>query len=352
LNERLGTWLKEHVQKRRNTIRFLLPKTDRKSFYQDRELLILARAVLTAKKWGSDYREVQKRYEKELKDKLKTEFDRFALLQVWNYADPGKCQFIVERLNAQGERILPTIEDQMLRDIFIPEDFADYVLDAATNSESVGKVLRELQEPRPNGKDCIPWLGEIAMKEQLERVCAQGKIAIDLRGMRYLQRQPGEDEQSALAKIKGQLGIGLHLDQTKLLLPQAIPNSGGTESSSSTSVIPISPPLSYPEPSSTEGVGTATLTPAPTTPRVSDELASSVFSSAPPAKIVKRQADATSALNLYAKVSEEWGIGPANEVQNLCLKVGALTGAQLQKLLRSLPDGLKYEIDLEQEESE
>jgi hypothetical protein len=42
----------------------------------------------------------------------------------------------------------------------VPEDFDDLVLEAAQHNESVGKLLRELQEPRPAGQDCIPWLGE------------------------------------------------------------------------------------------------------------------------------------------------------------------------------------------------
>jgi hypothetical protein len=31
----------------------------------------------------------------------------------------------------------------------VPEDFEELVLEYASNNESVGKLLRELQEPRP-----------------------------------------------------------------------------------------------------------------------------------------------------------------------------------------------------------
>jgi hypothetical protein len=48
LHERLGRWLKDHVQRRRNTIRFLLPRNGSENAYFDRSLLILARAVLKA----------------------------------------------------------------------------------------------------------------------------------------------------------------------------------------------------------------------------------------------------------------------------------------------------------------
>jgi hypothetical protein len=48
--------------------------------------------------------------------------------------------------------------------------------------------------------------------------------------------------------------------------------------------------------------------------------------------------------------AEGWGIGPGSSLHGLSIKVGALTGAQLQKLLRSLPDGMTYELSCEKEE--
>jgi hypothetical protein len=46
---------------------------------------------------------------------------------------------------------------------------------------------------------------------------------------------------------------------------------------------------------------------------------------------------------------ETWSIGPATSVHNVRVTVSAATGAQLQKLLKSLPDGLTYALDLERE---
>src|SRR6202043_2631109 len=119
------------------------------------------------------------------------------------------------------------IEECLKNDIFVPEDFEALVLAAAGSNESVGKVLREGQEPRPNEEDCIPWLGETAMKEKIIRLCARGQIAINLRGMEYLQASPGEDEESAWKRMRGRLGTGKHLEETFLLLPQAVPHAHG-----------------------------------------------------------------------------------------------------------------------------
>ena len=368
LDERLGTWLKEHVQRLRNTIRFLLPKSGTTNIYQDRELLVLARAIMVADQWKTqspEYRGIKTRYEKELKDKLKTQFDRFALLNIWNYADPKRCEFIVEGVNVQGDKIPDAIEERIKKDVFIPEDFEEYVLNAAANSDSVGKLLRELQEPRPGGKDCIPWLGEIQVKERLLRVCARGGIAIDLRGMEYLQAKPGENEDAAWNRMKGRLGTGKHLDETKLLLPQAVPSSDGAGTQPHTPSTPQPTPQTKADGSRPDEVTPPTPTRSSTgntnggaypderspAPNASEPSGDSIFDDPQPSRVARRTAPATSALNLYAKVSDEWGIGPATPVQNLSLKVGALTGAQLQKLLTSLPDGLTYELDLEKEEN-
>ena len=47
---------------------------------------------------------------------------------------------------------------------------------------------------------------------------------------------------------------------------------------------------------------------------------------------------------------ETWSIGPATPVHNVRVTLDAATGAQLQKLLKKLPDGLTYSLDLEKED--
>ncbi len=57
---------------------------------------------------------------------------------------------------------------------------------------------------------------------------------------------------------------------------------------------------------------------------------------------------ATSPLNLIGKL-ENWGIGPATEVAEVSIKVSAATGAQLKELLKTLPHGMTFELNLEKE---
>ena len=58
---------------------------------------------------------------------------------------------------------------------------------------------------------------------------------------------------------------------------------------------------------------------------------------------------ATSPLNLIGKI-EGWGIGPATKVVEVSIKVSTATGAQLLALLKKLPEGMTFELNLEKED--
>lgn len=356
IDERLGRWIKDHLQKRRNTIRFLMPRAGSSNAFQDRDLLILARAEMKAQEWGGqnpEYKKLHTKYQKGLRDILEKRFDRFAVLHRWNFADPTQCIFSVETLKMQGAKIPEGIEQALLNDLFVPEDFEALVLEAAAASTSVGKLLHELQEPRPVGQDCIPWLGETAMKERILRLCARGKIAIDLRGLEFLQAKPGEDEDTAWHRLRSKLSYtGRQLDEIRLLEPSAVPTTGGTTGTS--------PPAGG---GSTTGGGlfgggTTALPPTaggtsvpggPTTPPTGGGIFGGGSSGGSSKPRIALNNPPTSALNLIGKL-EGWGIGPATQVAEVSIKVTAASGAQLKEMLKKLPDGMTFELSLEKED--
>jgi len=352
LDATLGRWLKDQLQKRRNTVRFLLPRAGSPNAFLDRDLLILTRAEMKAQEWAGqnpEYRKLHKEFESTLRDNLKKRFDRFAVLLRWNFADPTQCKFSVERLDKQGSQIPEAIEEALTSDLFVPEDFEELVIEFANNNEAVGKLLRELQEPRPAGQDCIPWLGETAMKERLLRLCAKGKVALNVRGMEYLQTHPGEDEDSAWRRLRPKLSLtGRHLDDVFVMLPSAVPATGGAIQAPAPTTVggglfggdgTVAPtPLTPPTPG---GDGTTSSPPGP--------VPGGIFGGGPAAPLRTPLANpATSPLNLIGKI-ESWGIGPATRVADVSIKVSAATGAQLKELLRKLPEGMTFELNLEKE---
>lgn len=349
----LGRWLKDHLQKRRNTVRFLMPRSGSLNAFQDRDLLILARAEMKAQEWSSqshDYKKLHTEFQGALRDMLKKRFDRFAVLHRWNFTDPSQCAFSVESLKKQGSQIPEGIEEALINDLFVPEDFEALVLDAAANNSALGKLLRELQEPRPAGQDCIPWLGETAMKERILRLCARGKIAINLRGMEYLQTQPGEDEDTAWKRLRPKLSYtGRQLDEVFLMEPSAVPTTGG--------ITPFTPtPTSGGEAGGLFG-GEAPPPPNPfggdTASADGTQPVDGIFGGSQTQPGIKPRIPlsnpATSPLNLIGKL-ESWGIGPATKVVEVAIKVSAANGAQLKELIKKLPDGMTFEISLEKED--
>lgn len=347
IDEVLGRWLRDHLQSHRNVVRFLLPRDGAPDVYADRDLYILARCVYLADRWkgqNPEYAKLQSKYQKELREHLKIRFDRYAIISKWSFQDPAKSKFAVESHKAEGHKIPDAIDKHIVENRFIPEDFQDFILAAAPNNESVGKLMRELREPRPNGEDCIPWLGETILKEKITRLCARGLVAIDLRGMEYLQVSAGESEDTAWHRMKGKLGGGKHLDETHVLLPQNVPASGGavsgtpnTGNGDAPGVPPGVPPVAPPPPQPGIVDPNKPLPPAPP---------GGIFGGE--AKFVPCAAPPTSSLNLLGKC-EGWGIKPGTRVKALVLKIDHLTGAQLQDLIKKLPDGMTYEIGLEKE---
>ncbi len=362
LEAQLGTWLCKNVQTHRNIVRFLLPRQGSTNLFSDRDLIVLARCVFLAQKWKSqnpEYRRLETKYQKELRGILKSRFDRFAIISSWHFQQPENCHFLIENHKSEGNKIPDAIDIITREDLFIPEDFEDFIMEAAPNNESVGKLIKELKEPRPGGKNCIPWLGETVVKENIIQLCAQGKIAINLRGMEYLQQEDGETEDNAWKRMRGKLGTGKHLEETHILLPQNVPTTGGASSDpdkpagtdstgghswgDSTNGGKGSAGGKIQDPSVTGNHGTGS----------GDGLGGS--SQPGPGGIfgggnsyTTHSEPATSALNLLGKI-ENWGVGTGTQIRSMELKISHLTGAQLQELIRKLPDGMVYELELEKE---
>ena len=330
----IGRWLRDHLQTRRNTVRFVLPRAGLGNAYLDRELLVLARATLTAGEWAAqngEYRRLQTRYQSELRDLLKKRFDRFAVLRHWLYTQPEACALYVEPLKKQGAQIPEAIADALLADVFVPEDFEAAALAAAAANDSLGKLLRELQEPRPNAQDCIPWLGETVTKEKLLRLCARGKLALNVRGTEQLQALPGESEEAAWARMRARLPYsGRQLDEVKLMEPTAQPSTGGAAPQ---------PGTVQPQPAGGLFGDLAIPTPPLQAPSVLHT----------PKPQVSLQSDATSTLNQLHQVRDTWAIPPKAVLSQVQITITATSSEQLQKILKDLPDGLTVSLSLQKD---
>lgn len=348
LDATLGNWIKTFLASGRNTARFVLPrKSADGTIYQDRELMLYARAAFLAKEWAKTdiaYRSLLTEFNNQIKTKVSDRFDRFAVLRSWNSEDSSKCSFDVEPHGSKGDKIPAAIQEKIKQNLFIAEEFDAMVVSFAKRSLSLSKFLAELREPRGGGKECIPWLGEAEAKDSVLAVCADGRVAINVRGLRSLQRVPGEDADFALRRMKRDFDVsGKQLDDTLLTLPGTPPSSSGQ------------PAAGDPAPTGTPTLpgiaalpGHPPINPFAPTPVPGGD--NTPFEPVSAASTTKLTADPTSGLNLLSRVADTWRIGPATTVKNVSLRIEKLTGAQLQQLIKNLPDGLAYGLDAEKED--
>ena len=198
------------------------------------------------------------------------------------------------------------------------------------------------------------------MKERILRLCARGKIAINLRNLEHLQTHAGEDEETAWRRLRPKLSYtGRQLDEVFLMEPSAVLATGGTP-----------PPAPQPPAGGNGGSGGDTFgggtTTPPVTPSGGDNTpgggaspnGGDIFGSGTSTttkSCTPLSNPPTSPLNLIGKL-EGWGIGPATPVAEVSIKVSAgqntqITGAQLKELLKKLPDGMTFELSLEKEDN-
>lgn len=339
-NKELGEWLKTHVTKARNTVRFLLPRVGIADIFYDKSLLILARAVYLANDWKNSEREYVQlylKYQKELREQLQSRFDRFAVLVVWNFANPAQCEFEISQHGAEGLQILEKLDEKIRNELFIPEEFDSMLLNAATNSRSVADLVEQLKEPASKGAESIPWLGETTIKERIGRACAEGKIAINAKGSLY-EKKPSESVEDAWYRVRGKLGSGKDLEETTLHLPGGSVGSGG-----SVPVQPVPEELGDLTGGGNESRPSNGGSMLPNTPNPSSIFGSSGGS------VAHHSAQNTSTLSLLGKL-EQWGINKGSKVKEVKLSTSQLTGAQLEQLLKNLPDGVTYSLDLDKEQ--
>lgn len=345
----LGYWLRHHLTQRRNTARFLIPVHGHHNIFTSEELIMLARLIVLSYEWSvssddrqlkNQYKNLYKRYRDDLHDRFKTYFDRFAILDTWNYKQPEQSTFSIHRHRSEGAKIPPAISDYIASHLFIPEDFSDLVTAASQNHKSLADLIGELTEPRAGGEACIPWLGAHGVKDEIVRLCSKGLVALDLGGTSVLQARPGEDSRQAMARMKGQLRGGLEALEEVYVTPPGMDtdsslgtchqktSGGGLSSSQSTSMV-IDKDLSQAQ--------------------IKDHL--NAPTKAKPKPVIRSSNRETWPANLLGH-AEGWNINEATALEQVTLSVSKMNGAQLRIFLKALPEDFRYSLTLTQEHHE
>jgi|JI9StandDraft_1071089.scaffolds.fasta_scaffold16173_1 hypothetical protein len=325
----LAKWLITHIPQKRNTIRFLLPKSTEKNYCFDKELILLTRVVYLCEKWGGEYKEIGNKYKQELRKKLKERFDLFAILENWDFQNPDKCKFAKEKHLAAGDKIPPAIENKIKSELYAREDFESLIMQFAKNGFSIDRVLGELQEPISVDGICLPWLGETITVESIFRLCAEGKIAINLKGSEMLQAEPSEDSETAYRRMKTLIPRDRDLETTKILLPDVNPRSQGIGEAPSVPDNPVTPPSEKPSDS----------------PDIKNPFTQ-------PRKVLRtKETLYAPPLHLINEI-EKWNLADKETLQSISVRIEKMDKNQLRRMIEKLPDGFQYKIELDREELE
>jgi len=350
VNATLGPWLAKHVTVKRNMVRLLLPKASAKNLYDDADLRRVARCAYLSKAWKEAepvYADIFRRFDKDLRRELGDRFDRYALLQRWNYQQPAHCTFHVEPFTATPDKVAKTVEESARADFFAPEDFEAFIVEAATRGETMRQVMALLREPpaRPD-VDSIPYLGDLPTQEQTIRVTARDKIALNVAGT-WQHAEPGESEEDAYKRLRSRcFRTGRELDEVQLGLPDQVGGGGVAvpppRTAPSVGGTGLFPPVASPvAPPAGGGPVAPPVGPAVTPPTDGN----GVPPPAAPAPIIRRSNGAKTGINLLGDI-ERWGLPDAERIALATLTIRGLTVKDLRELCTKLPPKLLAELQI------
>jgi len=351
IGEILGPWLAKHVQKKRNTIRFLLVSQDSKSVFEDYELLFNARCSFLCSKeaWGTEstYSSLHKDFDRPMRQSLRSRFNRFAVLRKWNYQQPEQCEFEAEKINEQGAEIAQAVESKILTDLFDRTDFTSYIINRAKDGDFIGSIMDDLSEPPPpNMGEAIPFLGEVKMYEFILEIAASGDIALSVNGTWISRRSEDETDADALRFIR-QRGYrtGQELRQVQLGLPSAV--GGGTVTvppspapQPPVTPTPIDPTTPSDQPSDDGQPFPPSTSPSGEPPHVSEK----------PLKEFKCK-NPSSGINLSG-CFETWGVSSSKSLDSAAIEFNGISVQQMKQILQRIPSSFKATMSISFQEGD
>ncbi len=359
VNATLGAWLAKHVQKRRNTIRFLLPAADTQSLFYDEELVYSARCSFLCSRegWGTDtiYYALHQDFDRPLRASLKTRFNRFTVLRKWDFQQPQNCVFEVEKIAAQGEKIPVAVEAKIRSDLFDLTEFKQFVLKRAKDSDFVGSLMDDLTEPPPpNAGEAIPFLGETMIYESVLDIAASGDLVLNVSGTWIGRRSEDATDEDALRYIRGKaFRTGLEMRQIQLGLPGAVgggtvtvpnPPSGDSIQSETGGGVPqVAGDTGTPYPLSNSGgrriIGEAGESGATT------GIGGGIPLAPIPAVKRKRSEEPATGINLSG-CFETWEVPTSQTIETARIEFSGLTAQQIKQILLRIPSTFKATLEI------
>ena len=230
------------------------------------------------------------------------------------------------------------METRIQQQLFAPEDFELFLKERAEKNTPLSDVMRELKEPLPQGRECIPYLGKVEFLDKIKYACAEGKVALNIQDTQFLCRESGESVEEAWRRIRKYPLYGRLLEETTLCLPKPqVQSSGAPKTPAPHSAgSPSYPPT--PQASSSQ-------IQEPTSPLVD------IMSSPSPhtdTSFSKLESLPLSPLQLLETL-EKWGIQGDTPLIRVQISLSQIRGRELEELIQSMPDHWRVQLQVEKQ---
>lgn len=350
INSILGAWLAKHVQKRRNTVRFLLPASDAKGIFSDEELIYSTRCSFLCSPggWGgsdSTYKFLMQDFDRPLRAVLKSRFNRVAVLRKWDYQQTQNCVFDIEKITEQGGEIPTAVEVKIQSDLFDSNDFKSFVLLRAQDSDLIGSLMDDLIEPPPPNKgEAIPFLGETKIYEYILTIAANGDIVLLVGGTWYGRRSEDASNEDALRYIRTKaFRTGQEMRMIQLGLPGTV--GGGTVTGTPTPSTSGQPVPVVVTTGGTEGNGNPYIPPNSKNETNESGENGNIPNVKQPETKNKKTFEPATGINLSGRF-EAWEIHSNQIIDNARIEFSGLTATQIKQILSRIPSTYTANLDI------
>ena len=342
----LASWLIAHVPARRNTLRFLVPKAGTTPLFDDAELIFQSRCGhLTHRAWCSEpkYNNLKTEFDRPLTASLKTRFERFAILRRWDFQNPGQCVFDHEPVAELATSLPKTIEDKIKADIYDATEFEAFVLQFAASPRTVGDLFRELAEPPTvPTRDAFPFLGDTQTYEELLRLAARGRLAVNVNNTWFTRNHDDDDEEAAYRRIKSRAYRSGPEQRAAQIAPPSVAGGGAVAGTAT------------PPPTTTPGTTTPTpvtpgQTPTGTPPGTIPPAPGQTNLPLPPVTMTHRTTAESNTISLIGQL-EAWGITPDKTLTSAKVEFTNITAQQLRRILQQIPSAHRANLEVSYEQ--
>ena len=337
----LAKWIIDNVPARRNTLRFLVPKSGTRPLFDDVELIFQARCGhLTQRAWSTEprYYNLRTEFDRPLTATLKVRFDRFAILRRWDFQNPGQCVFDTEPVGELATALPKTIEDKIKADIYDATEFESFVVQFTQQPRIVGDLFHELAEPPTvPTKDAIPFLGDTQTYEELLRLAARGRLAVNVNNTWYTRNHDDEDDDAAYRRIRSRAFRSGPEQRAALIgLPSVV---GGGAVAGAAAAQPLTPITPGQTPTGTQQGAT------PAAGQIPGHTPGQENLPLLPVTRTLRPTVETNTISLIGQL-EQWGITPDKMLTLAKVEFTNLTAQQFRRILQEIPSAHRANLEV------